>query len=64
MGRFSGGERLTCAKLLYCTLAQPRAHGRGQLRRLSVLLLDDPIDTASRVRFVEQQRDVARAMNI
>lgn len=64
LGRFSGGERLTCAILLYCTLAQLRAHGRGRMRKSSVLLLDNPIGTASRVRFLEQQREVARAMNV
>ncbi|MDX9723377.1 MAG: hypothetical protein RBU37_21695 [Myxococcota bacterium] len=63
--RFSGGEQLTCAILLYCTLANVRARSRGQHRQLSsVLLLDNPIGRASRTRFLEMQREFARAMQI
>lgn len=65
MQRFSDGERLTCAILLYCTLARVRARQEGYAgNRSSVLLLDNPIGTASRVRFLDLQREVARAMNI
>jgi hypothetical protein len=65
MQRFSDGERLTCAILLYCTLARLRAKHEGYAGdRSSVLLLDNPIGTASRVRFLDLQREVARAMNI
>jgi len=63
--RFSGGEQLTCAILLYCTLANVRARARGQNRQpSSVLLLDNPIGRASRVRFLDMQRHFARAMGI
>jgi len=63
--RFSGGEQLTCAILLYCTLAQLRAKRRAAARRpSSVLLLDNPIGRASRASFLELQREVARAMGI
>ncbi len=65
MARSSGGEQLTGAILLYCTLARVRARSRGLSRRSStVLLLDNPIGRASRVRFLELQRDVARAMGV
>lgn len=65
MNRFSGGERLTCAILLYCTLAQLRARTRGLSRSpSSVLLLDNPIGRASRPKFLELQRAVAREMGI
>lgn len=65
MSRFSGGERLTCAILLYCTLAQLRARTRGLSRSpSSVLLLDNPIGRASRPKFIELQRSVAREMGV
>ncbi len=65
MTRFSGGERLTCAILLYCTLAQLRARTRGLSRSpSSVLLLDNPIGRASRPKFLELQRAVAREMGV
>ncbi|HUQ68722.1 MAG TPA: hypothetical protein VM165_04320 [Planctomycetaceae bacterium] len=64
MRRFSGGERLTIAILLYCTLIRLR---RGDVKRRggsSVLILDNPIGTASRVSFLDMQREVAKAMNV
>jgi len=65
MARSSGGEQLTGAILLYCTLARVRGRSRGSSRRASsVLILDNPIGRASRVRFLELQRDVARAMGV
>ncbi|PKQ14478.1 MAG: hypothetical protein CVT68_11680, partial [Actinobacteria bacterium HGW-Actinobacteria-8] len=65
MARFSGGEQLTSAILLYCTLAQLRVRRRGLFRRHSSLLaLDNPIGRASRVRFLDLQREVARSMDV
>ena len=65
LARFSGGERLTCAVLLYCTLAQLRAKTRGSVRLpSSVLFLDNPIGASSRVKFLDMQRDVAQAMRV
>ncbi len=65
MARSSGGEQLTGAILLYCTLARVRGRARGLSKKASsVLLLDNPIGRASRVRFLELQRDVARAMGV
>jgi hypothetical protein len=65
MARFSGGEQLTGAILLYCTLARLRAHRRGLSRKQAgVLLLDNPLGRASRRRFLDMQREVARAMGV
>ncbi len=64
LARRSGGERLTCAIMLYCTLAQLRAHELGRSSGSSALLLDNPIGTASYPEFLTLQREVARAMNI
>lgn len=65
MARFSGGEQLTGAILLYCTLAAVRGRSRGQSRApSSVLVLDNPIGRASRSQFLRLQRDVARAMGV
>jgi hypothetical protein len=65
MARSSGGEQLTGAILLYCTLVRVRGRSRGLSRRASsVLILDNPIGRASRARFLELQRDVARAMGV
>ena len=62
----SGGERLTCAILLYCTLARLRNHHRkvGSGSNGGVLVLDNPIGTASRRKFVRMQREAARAMGV
>ncbi len=63
--RFSGGEQMTCAILLYCTLANVRARTRGMNRQpTSVLLLDNPVGRASRVSFINMQRQFASAMGI
>lgn len=63
--RFSGGEQLTCAILLYCTLANVRARTRGMNRQpTSVLILDNPIGRASRTVFIHMQRQFASAMGI
>lgn len=59
----SGGERLTCAILLYCALVRLRHHD-GHRKGSSVLILDNPIGTASRVSFLDLQREVAESMNV
>jgi hypothetical protein len=65
MKKQSGGEYLTSAILIYCTLARVRAVERGEsIEKTSTLLLDNPIGKASRPKFLELQREVARAMNI
>ena len=65
MANFSGGERLTGAILLYCALARLRGQQLGTTqKRTSVLLLDNPIGTVSRVRYLDLQREVARALGV
>jgi len=64
MRRFSGGERLTMAILLYCALIRLRRGESNRRGGSSVLILDNPIGTASRVSFLNMQREVARAMNV
>ena len=59
----SAGERLTSAILLYCALVRLR-HAEGGRKGSSVLILDNPIGTASRVSFLDLQREVAQSMNI
>lgn len=59
----SGGERLTCAILLFCALVRLR-HQDGSKKGSNVLLLDNPIGTASRVSFLDLQREVAESMNV
>ena len=63
MRQLSGGERLTCAVLLFCSLVRLRQR-EGNRRGSSVLILDNPIGTASRVSFLDLQREVARSMNV
>lgn len=65
MANFSGGERLTGAILLYCALARLRGQQLGiTQQRTSALLLDNPIGTVSRVRYLDLQREVARALGV
>jgi hypothetical protein len=64
MRRFSGGERLTMAILLYCALMRLRQGEANRRSGSSVLILDNPIGTASRLSFLDMQREVARAMNV
>lgn len=60
----SGGERLTSAILLYCALIRLRQGDAQRRGGSSVLILDNPIGTASRLTFLEMQREVARALNV
>jgi len=67
MANFSGGERLTTAVLLYCSLVRLRARRRGRARRAvdgGVLVLDNPIGTCSNVALLQLQREVAAAMGV
>ena len=64
MRGLSGGERLTSAILLYCALIRLRQSESQRPGGSSVLILDNPIGTASRLSFLEMQREVAHAMNV
>jgi len=64
LGLFSGGEKLTVAILLYCSLIRLRQQEGYDKSSSSVLVLDNPIGTASRIAFLDMQREVAQAMNV
>lgn len=63
---FSGGQELTAAIILYCTLAALRANERGQMRsrHSGVLFLDNPIGKASAEYLLELQQGVAAALGV
>lgn len=63
MRGLSGGERLTAAVLLFCALVRLR-NAELNRRGSSVLVLDNPIGTASRQSFLDLQREVAHSMNV
>ncbi|MEU6484196.1 hypothetical protein [Streptomyces sp. NPDC046887] len=63
---FSGGQILTAAIVLYCTMAALRANDRGQVRHRhsGVLFLDNPIGRASARYLLRLQQAVARALGV
>ncbi|MFF0393499.1 hypothetical protein ACFYS8_33095 [Kitasatospora sp. NPDC004615] len=63
---FSGGQLLTAAIALYCTMAALRANDRGQsqLRHAGTLFLDNPIGRANATYLLELQRAVADALGV
>jgi hypothetical protein len=63
---FSGGQLLTAAIILYCTMAWLRAGERGQAQRqhAGVLFLDNPIGRASAGYLLELQLMVARKLGV
>jgi hypothetical protein len=63
---FSGGQQLTAAIILYCTLAALRSNNRGRMknRHSGVLFLDNPIGRASAGYLLELQRVVASALGV
>jgi hypothetical protein len=63
---FSGGQLLTAAIILYCTMAHLRANERGYTRQphAGVLFLDNPIGRASAGYLLELQLKVAEALNV
>ena len=64
LATFSGGEQLTAAILLYCTLARLRAQARQAESTAGVLTLDNPIGKSSNVTLLRLQRRVADAMGV
>lgn len=57
---FSGGQELTLAVLLYCTLSQVRAQNRTSgARPAGVLLLDNPFGRASNAALIRMQQALA-----
>jgi hypothetical protein len=63
---FSGGQLLTAAIILYCTMAWLRAGERGQTQRphAGVLFLDNPIGRASAGYLLELQMNVAKKLGV
>jgi hypothetical protein len=63
---FSGGQELTAAIVLYCTLAALAANERGQLRakHSGVLFLDNPIGRANAAYLIDLQQSVARSLGV
>jgi hypothetical protein len=63
---FSGGQLLTTAIILYCTMAWLRAGERGQTQRqhAGVLFLDNPIGRASAGYLLALQLTVARKLGV
>jgi hypothetical protein len=63
---FSGGQHLTAAIILYCTLAALRANdqGKGRHHHSGVLFLDNPIGRASASYLLELQLGVAAALGV
>ncbi|GAA0967599.1 hypothetical protein [Actinocorallia libanotica] len=63
---FSGGQQLTAAILLYCTMAALRANDRGRRleHRAGLLFLDNPIGRANADYLLDLQRSVARALGV
>jgi hypothetical protein len=63
---FSGGQLLTAAIILYCTMAALRANERGHTSRphAGVLFLDNPIGRASAGYLLELQLAVAQTLGV
>ncbi|SQD95608.1 conserved hypothetical protein [Parafrankia sp. Ea1.12] len=63
---FSGGQQLTAAIILYCTMAALRANDRGRLRarHAGVLFLDNPIGRASAAYLLDLQLAVADRLGV
>ncbi|MFF7413892.1 coiled-coil domain-containing protein [Streptomyces lydicus] len=63
---FSGGQLLTAAIALYCTMAALRSNDRGQdkQRHAGTLFLDNPIGRANATYLLELQRAVADALGV
>ncbi|MFJ5228878.1 hypothetical protein ACIQBJ_03160 [Kitasatospora sp. NPDC088391] len=63
---FSGGQMLTTAIILYCTMAALRANDRGRMgnHHSGTLFLDNPIGRASATYLLRLQQSVATALGV
>ncbi|MGX2998409.1 hypothetical protein JNUCC64_29795 [Streptomyces sp. JNUCC 64] len=63
---FSGGQLLTAAIALYCTMAALRSNDRGHARNrhAGTLFLDNPIGRANATYLLELQRAVSDALGV
>jgi hypothetical protein len=67
MAKWSGGEKLTAAVVLYCIIARLRARNRSRTLATDssgALVLDNPLGKASYVGFLALQRRVAAALGV
>lgn len=65
MRKWSGGEKVTAALLLFVTVAKLRAANRGkELAGAGALMLDNPLGKANYVLFLELQRKVAAVAGV
>lgn len=61
----SGGQELTLAVLLYCTLSQVRAQNRTSgARPAGVLLLDNPFGRASNAALIRMQQGLTARVGL
>lgn len=64
---FSGGEGVTTAILLYCTLLQLRTQTYGRVthtKDAGALILDNPIGKCSRPDLLKMHREISKKMRV
>lgn len=66
MGKWSGGEKVTAAILLFTTVARLRAANRGRtvVGGAGALMLDNPVGKANYVGFLQLQIKIAEAAGV
>jgi hypothetical protein len=67
MSKWSGGEKLTAAVVLYCIVARLRARNRSRqlpMNSSGALVLDNPLGKSNYVGFLAVQRRVAGALGV
>lgn len=67
MSKWSGGEKLTAAVVLYCIIARLRARNRSRelfVGTSGALMLDNPLGKSNYVGFLAVQRRVAEALEV
>lgn len=67
MSKWSGGEKLTAAVVLYCIIARLRARSRSRelwVGASGALMLDNPLGKSNYVGFLAVQRRVAEALGV
>ncbi|MEN8214910.1 MAG: hypothetical protein ABFS56_00725 [Pseudomonadota bacterium] len=65
VGKFSGGEKLTAAIMIYCGIVRLIGFQYNKNRNPSnILLLDNPLGKCNYIPFVQMQREMAKLTNI
>lgn len=62
VGKFSGGEKLTTAIMIYCGIVRVIAYSQNQ-NPSNFLLLDNPLGKCNYIPFVQMQREMAKLTN-